>query len=292
MSGARLDTAVDQALDRSVLQDLLEERQLVHDAMDATRVQRVREEMERAEARRLQPHYINSFFREAFTRIGGSMRQRETRRYEVTNVPATLRSRDQMIGGREPLLPRYERIVFEKQLVVPPEQIPAAFVCPGHPLLNAVIDITLERHRDLLKRGAILVDERDSGTSPRVLFSVEHTLHDGSTNRAGERRVISKRVLYVELDSKGELRYLRYAPYLDYRPLTEGEPAAEAILERRECAWVHRRSGTQGSRLCCRSCRAWSSQGGSRCQGRADRQNGSCRKGSARKGNLVLGQSG
>ena len=55
---ARLDTAVDQALDRAALQDLLEERQLVHDAMDATRVQRVREEMERAEARRLQPHYI------------------------------------------------------------------------------------------------------------------------------------------------------------------------------------------------------------------------------------------
>ena len=55
---ARLDTAVDHALDRVTLQDLLEERQLVHDAMDASRVQRVREEMERAEARRLQPHYI------------------------------------------------------------------------------------------------------------------------------------------------------------------------------------------------------------------------------------------
>lgn len=38
---------------RHELQDLLEERQLVHDAMDATRVQRVRGEMERAEARRL-----------------------------------------------------------------------------------------------------------------------------------------------------------------------------------------------------------------------------------------------
>ena len=68
---ARLDTAVDQALDRAALQDLLEERQLVHDAMDATRVQRVREEMERAEARRLQPHYIESFFSEAFQRLGG-----------------------------------------------------------------------------------------------------------------------------------------------------------------------------------------------------------------------------
>ena len=44
---ARLDTAVDQALDRGALQDLLEDRQLVHDALDASRVQRVRAELER-----------------------------------------------------------------------------------------------------------------------------------------------------------------------------------------------------------------------------------------------------
>ena len=40
-------------------------------------------------------------------------------------------------------------------------------------LLGAVIDRTLERHRDLLKRGAVLVDERDErdeGDRPRVLF--------------------------------------------------------------------------------------------------------------------------
>ena len=34
--------------------------------MDASRVYRIREDMERAEARRLQPHYIESFFLEAF----------------------------------------------------------------------------------------------------------------------------------------------------------------------------------------------------------------------------------
>ena len=134
---ARLDTAVDQALDRAALQDLL-----VHDAMDATRVQRVREEMERAEARRLQPHYIESFFIEAFRRLGGEARQRETRRYEVTHVPAPLRRRDRAIGVGEPVLARYERIVFEKPLVAPPGQPLAAFVCPGHPLLDAVLDLT------------------------------------------------------------------------------------------------------------------------------------------------------
>ena len=235
---ARLDTAVDQALDRAALQDLLEERQLVHDAMDATRVQRVREEMERAEARRLQPHYIESFFREAFRRLGGAARQRETRRYQVTHVPALIRSRDRIIGIGEPVLPRYERIAFEKPLVAPPGKSPAAFVCPGHPLLDAVIDLTLERHRDLLKRGAVLVDERDAGTAPRVLFSIEHAIQDGSVTRTGERRVISKRVLYVELGADGEPRHLRYAPYLDYRPLAEEEPAVDALLERPECAWI------------------------------------------------------
>ncbi len=73
---ARLTTALEHALDHTQLQNLLEERALAHDAMDATRVYRIREEMERAEARRLQPHYIEAFFLEAFKRLGGTARQR------------------------------------------------------------------------------------------------------------------------------------------------------------------------------------------------------------------------
>jgi superfamily II DNA/RNA helicase len=116
---ARLTQVVTHAFDRTHLQDLLEERALAHDAMDTSRVQRVREEMERAEARRLQPHYIESFFLEAFQRLGGSVKQREPRRYEVTHVPAPVRHRDRLIGIGEPVLPRYERIAFEKGLITP-----------------------------------------------------------------------------------------------------------------------------------------------------------------------------
>ena len=235
---ARLDTAVDQALDRSALQDLLEDRQLARDAMDVRRVQRVRAELERAEARRLQPHYVESFFLEAFRRLGGAARQREARRYQVTHVPAAVRSRGRAVGSGEPVLPRYERIAFEKPLAAPPGQPPAAFVHPGHPLLDAVVDLTLERHRDLLRRGAVLVDDRDGGTAPRVLFSIEHALQDGGVTRAGDRRVVSRRMLYVEIDAAGAARHVQYAPYLDYRPLAAGEPLAAAILERPECAWI------------------------------------------------------
>ena len=196
--------------------------------------------MERAEARRLQPHYIESFFLEAFRRLGGTAKQREPRRYEVTHVPAPVRNRDRLIGFGEPVLPRYERIAFEKSLIAPQGQPLAAFVCPGHPLLDAVIDLTLERHRDLLERGTVLVDERDPGTEPRVLFYLEHAIQDASLTRSGERRVVSKRMLYVEIDADGRRRHLHYAPYLDYRPLAEGEPGVEAILARPECAWIDR----------------------------------------------------
>ena len=237
---SRLTSVVSHAFDRSQLEQLLEERALAHDAMDASRVFNIREEMERAEARRLQPHYVESFFLEAFQQLGGSIKLREPRRYEITHVPANVRNRDRLIGIGEPVLPRYERVAFEKALIAPQGQPMAAFVCPGHPLLDAAIDLTLERNRDLLRRGAVLVDDRDPGMTPRVLFYLEHSIQDAGVTRAGERRLVSQRMLYVELDADGNARHMQYAPYLDYRPLRDDEPNVDSFLGRPECAWVNR----------------------------------------------------
>lgn len=237
---ARLTRAIADAVDRHHIQDLLEERALAHDVMDASRVARVREDMERAEARRLQPHYVESFFLEAFSRLGGTARQREPRRYEVTHVPAPVRNRDRLIGTGETVLPRYERIVFEKPLIAPQGEPLAAFICPGHPLLDATLDLTLDRHRDILRRGTVLVDERDPDVIPRIVFYMEHAVQDASLLKNGERRTISKQMLYVELDSTGGARHIHYAPYLDYRPLRDDEPNVDALFARPECAWITR----------------------------------------------------
>ena len=237
---AKLTEAIANAVDRPHLQELLEERALAHDVMDASKVARVREDMERAEARRLQPHYIESFFLEAFTQLGGTARQREARRYEVTHVPAPVRNRDRLIGTGEPVLARYERIAFEKSLVAPQGQPLAAFVCPGHPLLDATLDLTLDRHRDLLRRGAVLVDEKDSGTTPRVLFYLEHAIQDATLLKNGDRRTISKHMLYVEMEASGDACHIHYAPYLDFRPLRSDEPTVGEILDRPESHWISR----------------------------------------------------
>jgi SNF2 family DNA or RNA helicase len=237
---AYLSTVLDAALDREHLRTLLDQGALAQGAMDASKLQRIREEMERADARRLQPHYIESFFLEAFRQLGGNARQREPRRYEVSHVPAGVRNRDRLIGIGEPVLPRYERIAFEKSLVAPQGKPMAAFVCPGHPLLDSVIDLTLERNRDLLKRGAVLVDERDEGDQPHVLFYIEHAIQDAGVNRDGHRRVVSKRMLYVAMDAAGQARHLHYAPYLDYRPLQDPEPAIDDLLAQPQCQWIDR----------------------------------------------------
>ncbi len=235
---ARLTQSIENGVDVSHLQNLIDERALAHDAMDASKVARVREDMERAGSRRLQPHYVESFFIEAFKQLGGTTKQREPRRFEISHVPAPIRNRDRQTGIGDPVLARYERIAFEKDLISVPGQPLAAFVCPGHPLLDAVLDLTLDHHRDLLKRGTILVDESDLSTNPRVLFFLEHSIQDAGITTSGERRNISRRILFVEIDSEGNTKGPQYAPYLDYRPLTDEEPDVSEILSRSECSWI------------------------------------------------------
>jgi superfamily II DNA or RNA helicase len=228
---ARLTRAVDEKLDRKHLRELLDEKALAEDTMDTTKVQHIRREMERAEARRLQPHFISSFFLDAFRHLGGKIYQRENRRYEITFVPQAVRSRDRLIGRGEAVLDKYERVCFEKELINAAGKPMASFICPGHPLLDATLDLILERYRDLLKQGAVLIDESDSGENARVLFYLDHTIRDGSLNKDGTRRVMSRRMQFVEIDETGQARTAGFAPYLDYRPLAEDEkPFLQELL--------------------------------------------------------------
>ncbi len=222
---ARLFAAVDNLADRERCRELLDERALVRDSMDASKVREIREQMERAEARRLQPHFIASFFMEAFKLLGGAMHERETGRYEVTRVPIEVRYRDRQIGVGDAVLTRYERVTFEKSLIAVPGKPLAEFVCPGHPLLEAVTDIVLERYRNLLRTGAVLLDESDGGEQLRTLFYVDHSIQDARTDAAGNRRIVSRQMQFVEIDSVGAVKNAGAAPYLDYRPVSEQERA-------------------------------------------------------------------
>ena len=230
----RLDRAVDNAGDQKRVLDLLADRALARDAMTTAEISRVREEMHRAEAQRLQPFHIQSFFLEAFRHLGGHLHRREAGRWEIIRVPGPVRDRDRLIGRGAPVQERYERICFEKDYI---DQAPvAAFVCPGHPLLDATLDLVLERHRDLLKQGAVLVDETGENDMPRVLFYLEHAVQDAQVDGHGRQRQVSRRLQFIEVDADGEVRDAGPAPYLDYRPLTDTERVA--VKEALDAPWL------------------------------------------------------
>lgn len=233
---ARLTRVVDDALDRQHLQRLLDERALTHEVMDRARVYQIREEMERASARRLQPHFIAAFFLEALKRLGGKWYEREPQRYEITHVPQQIRHRSVFHSSRTPVLSRYERVVFEKERLLVPGKPQAALICPGHPLLDSVIDLMLQEYRDLLTQGAVLVDETDEGQEARVLFYLEHTIQDASMETTGKRHVISRQLQFIEIDTEGDIHPAGYAPFLDYRPVKENE--LEAVAQLRHAAWL------------------------------------------------------
>jgi hypothetical protein len=223
---ARLFQAVDGAVDQDHLLKLLERRALTNDTMPPTRVQELRLEMERAEAQRLQPHHIQSFFVEAFQHLGGQIKRREEGRWEITHVPVNIRERDRQIGTAAPLQKKYERICFEKSRIN--QQPVAAFVCPGHPLLEAVISIIREQYDHLMKRGAVMVDDTDASDQISALFLLEHSVQDGRPTATGHPHIISEKLQFADIDKQGMASNAGIAPHLNLRA---AKPEEIALVE-------------------------------------------------------------
>ena len=219
----RLLEVVDHSLDIDALRQLIKENALTEDTMDVSKVMEIKEEMERIEAHRLQPHFVEAFFIEAFKKLGGRMHKRKEGRYEITSVPYAVRNRDHLTGTGEPVATKYESVCFDKQYQSIPGQPNATLICPGHPLLEAVSSLIRERYGNTLKNGTIFVDETDYGTEPRLLFYIEHSIQDDIILKNGQKRVISKRIHFVELREDGTASNAGYAPYLDYRALEPDE---------------------------------------------------------------------
>lgn len=214
---AKLFEVVDASVGQG-LKDVLKREGLHHDLMSLADVDEIRLQMERMEANRLQPHFIRAFFEEAFKRLGGRLIPREAGRFEIKNVPVHVRDRDRDIGVGAPVVKSYARVTFEREHVRLQGAPQAALLCPGQPLFDSVLDLTLERLATLLTNGAVVVNDTDPSTEPYAMVYLEHEIEDGRPTRTGSHTVISRRMQFVAIDGTGEPRALAGAPFLDCRP--------------------------------------------------------------------------
>ena len=225
---AELERVLDAEVSKGT-EDLLRERALARESLTPHQLSMLRRQMDEARARRLQPYYIELFFRDAFKRLGGRISRREQGRYEIANVPATIRTR-QRPGAALPIATRYERATFEPDCVDADDARRAELLAPGHPLMDTVLDATIESHRGILEAGTLLFDPTDPGTEPRLIVALTAEIVDGTGT------VVSKHFDFVTLTSTGEAMTTGPAPYLDLHPLPEqARPAAQSALT---SAWL------------------------------------------------------
>ncbi len=227
---AKLDHIIDAGVSHG-LNEMLEERALHPEMFSALNLDEVRARMEKARERRLQPGYIAAFFIPSFERLGGRIRKREKGRYEITRVPTRIIDAARRISRWAPVAEQYERITFELSRMHPNGLADASLIAPGHPLLHAVIEATIDDLGPTLKQGTVLVDRRAKQThAPMLMFSVEQRIEN---TVAG---IVSHHFDYPLLEQDGTVTVSAAPPYLDYdRP---EQAAADAITDITGSDWV------------------------------------------------------
>jgi SNF2 family DNA or RNA helicase len=243
----KLNRIIDGALDKEELERLIKERSLNSRDFGKTDVIQIKEDMERLEARRLQPHYIETFFKAAYGTLNGQIRERPGKRYSLPHVPKKLYTQVSSLGTAYPIAKQYEAITFEKESIRSEGKPDAALICPGHPLLSALIDIVLSKGYETLKQGTILIDETEEETGDRLLFYIDDALFDGRKGANGNQIMISHRLHFLEIYKNGggiRAQFAGYAPHLDYRCPSEDELLVINKLLR-EKAWF--KSGGYGN---------------------------------------------
>jgi superfamily II DNA or RNA helicase len=217
---ANMEKVIDAGVARGI-EELLAERALASDAMQTADIAQLRALMDEARARRLQPHYIEAAFRAAFTRLGGKIRRREHGRFEITHIPAQLRT-----IGRGPIATRYERVTFDIERVPDDTGVRAELLAPGHPLHDAVTDETVIQWHHTLERGTVLISPAVDG--PRLLVGVIEEIADATDT------AVARRFSYAFIDEHGDIEAAGPAPYLD----CVAAPLTSQVIKARGLPWL------------------------------------------------------
>lgn len=229
---AELDRVIDASVSQG-LDEMLAERALHPEMFSSLNLDEVRKRMENARERRLQPGYIAAFFVPAFERLGGRIRKREKGRYDITRVPTRVIDAAKVINRWAPVAEQYERVTFDLSRMRPDGLTEAALIAPGHPLLQAVIDVTVEDLGLTLKLGTVLVDRREEqSTEPMLMFSVEQRIENAAED------MVSHHFDYPLLEQNGNVAVSVAPPYLDYDGPEPGE--ARRIAEIVSSDWAKR----------------------------------------------------
>lgn len=146
---------------------------------------RLKEMAEKARENRLIPEYTESFFKKAFLKAGGKLRERKDEYLAIESVPYEIKA----IAGEDnykkrygSLLKTYPKITFDKDIGFRNPDV--EFVSFGHPLFEAMLEWVDRELSNELKKGAVFTDPE--GNLDGYILFYEGEVKDGTGSVAGK----------------------------------------------------------------------------------------------------------
>lgn len=175
-----IDIKVDEEYVRRVRENLGES--LATRYIDYTRL---RDMAEKAKENRLIPEYTEAFFRKAFVKANGKLRDRQDKFLAIDSIPFEIRNfadEDSFKKRYGPLVKTYPKITFDKDVSFRTPD--AEFVSFGHPLFEGMLEWVSREISPELQRGSVFVDP-EGKLDGYVLF-YEGEVKDGTGAIAGK----------------------------------------------------------------------------------------------------------
>ena len=222
---------IDNTLERDHVKNLVQDRMLVTENIDISRLQSV---MKNAVTGRLQSRDTREFLLRVFDYLPHSVTANSVRTavngyVEVLKVPGVIREAAELKGIGN-LRSAYPMICFDRAIARQSNgRREAEFVSAGHPLLQASI-AWIETRWDKLRPECgtlmpVLIDENAGRERAyiRAVYFVEWTLSNDVPRERNRPQLLNREARFIETDGDERFHEVNAAPYLRYRPAAESD---------------------------------------------------------------------
>lgn len=211
------DNTIDTKLTKENVEQKIREQEekMAHSEID---YKRARELKEQSDERRLQPIYIQRFFENAFTFMGGKLERINHSIYRFVSIPDQIlqvfRSDYNILAD----LTEYQ-LCFDKQVFLDFQFNNLGgkmfYVNPGNPIFDALLKVVRNKYREEMMKGTILIspDDKDSF----LAFLVKSQIIDNRPSK-GLENVADEAIHLVCYKSEDKLTSTSPAKLIDLKP--------------------------------------------------------------------------
>lgn len=193
---------------------------------------RIKEIAERAEENRLIPKFVEEFFKEAFQKLNGKIKELGNGILAIDSIPTEVWNIADSIEFKNQygiVKKRYPKVTFDKEIAFKHPKV--EFISFGHPLFEALLELVIEKYRQKVKVGAVFKDPK--GNLDGYIWFYIGKVRDGKGETAG-RKILAiyddgKNMEAVNPTILGDLTPVYQKENLENKVLNENEASIKAV---------------------------------------------------------------